>query len=274
SRTVGYAEKNPDRFDIVEKGMQAWGDVELTRYYTEEPRGSMETRFPSPFYEALLCWGFPEGDKMMHDEGLGLDTEKLPMEAVIVYFKELFPEDGHFDREFRWFRSVLLEAGSKSEDYDFKSKLTTGLIEFIKDQGTYKKAKQRIVLRMGELQKLALDSNPEISTKAKKLERIILENPSKLMNDEANMMKKKLGINITFSQERIRYSLRTGRVSVSWIAKTATAKDTEKLAILCPPNDVRKKRAVRSWLLKRESKLNETIRKLRMRGIPFDEWWK
>ncbi|MFW9803736.1 MAG: hypothetical protein ACFFFC_13835, partial [Candidatus Thorarchaeota archaeon] len=25
SRTVGYAEKNPDRFDIVEKGMQAWG---------------------------------------------------------------------------------------------------------------------------------------------------------------------------------------------------------------------------------------------------------
>jgi hypothetical protein len=126
---------------------------------------------------------------------------------------------------------------------------------------------------MGELQELARDSNPEILAKAKRIERIILDNPSKLMNDEANMLEMKLGIDITFSQDRIRYSIRTGRVSISWIAKTATAKDTEKLAILCPPNDVRKKRAVRTWLLKRGPKLDESIQELRMLGFPFEEWW-
>jgi len=208
--------------------------------------------------------------KPIQGELLGLDTESRISEMLVTKLTNLCERT--FQDRFRVYLAEidndlgkLLRRRRGAIELDLKKRL---------NHGTYKPEKKRIVLTMGELKALTLDSDSEKSARAKKLERIIQDNPSRLMQDEANMAEKKLRIEIVFNQERIRYSLRTGRVSVSWNALTATIQDTEKLAILCPPNDVRKKHRVRLWLLKRGSKLDDSAHELRMLGIPFEEWWR
>lgn len=272
-RGVGYTESNSNRFGIVEKGLQAWGDIKLTRYNANNERAH-ETRFPSPFWDALHSWGFPLGDKMMHNEGLGLNVERLSLEAIKTYLGELTPEDGNFCSHsgFSWSRSVVLNPGTKGNEYGFKSLLTPELASLVKEHGTHDKEKQRKVLRVSRLEELTKDSDPLISSEAKELERIVRANPSRLIEDEAKMVQR-LGIETHLDPRVIRFSLRTGRVSVYWNATTTNNIDAEKWAIACPPNDVGKRRKVKSWLNKRGSTLADTKQELREKGIPFDEWW-
>jgi hypothetical protein len=269
-RTLGYTETHLDRFEIVEKGLQAWGDIKLSRY----KKHAYETRFPSPFWDALHFWGFPLGDKMMHNERLGLDIDQLPLEAVRKYISELTPEDGNFHSTtgFSWSRSVVLRAGKKGDEYGFKSLIPPKLASFVKENGSHDVEKQRKVLRISKLEELTKDSNPLISSKAKELERITKASPSKLIEDEIKMVQR-LGIETSLEPRVIRFSLRTGRVSVYWSASTASRRDDEIWAITCPPNDIKKRRIVRKWLKERNSTIDDTKRKLRKNNIPYDEWW-
>jgi hypothetical protein len=167
---------------------------------------------------------------------------------------------------------MALRAGKKGDEYGFRSLLTSKLADFIKEQGTHDKEKQRKVLRFSKLEELAKNPDSVISSKAKELERIIQSNPSRLIEDEIKMVRR-LGIETNLNPRVIRHSLRTGRVSVYWQAVTSSMKDAEKWAIVSPPNDMKKRRGVKSWLKNRAATLDETKQELKERGILFDEWW-
>jgi hypothetical protein len=162
--------------------------------------------------------------------------------------------------------------GKEGDEYGFKSLLTPELVSFVKEQGTHDKEKQRKVLRIAKLDELKKDPDSIVSSKTKELEEIVLANPNKLIEDEIKMVQR-LRIETSLSPRVIRYSLRTGRVSVYWNASTISKKDAEKWAIACPPNDVRKRQSVKSWLKGREISMDDVKRELRDNGIPYGEWW-
>ena len=75
------------------------------------------------------------------------------------------------------------------------------------------------------------------------------ESTNKLINDEKKLAED-LGFKISLDPRGVSYYPRTGRVSVSWVAATESMDDTIRWAMECPPNEIRKKQLVESWLRK------------------------
>jgi len=95
---------------------------------------------------------------------------------------------------------------------------------------------------------------------------------SRLADDEIKVAHR-LSIKTHSTPMVIRYSLRTGRISVYWKIKTTNKVDDVKWAIACPPNDIRKRNIVKTWLKKHESIIDSAKQELEEKGISYDEWW-
>ena len=273
---VGYVEQNLKRFDIVEQNLQVWGDFELGRYYNSKT-GCYETKLPSPFWEALTFWGFSPGDKPIHNEGLPIDIERLSYESMAIYLGELIPEDGSFEKKgkFSWTRTIVLDSGIKEEKYGFESLISSDIVDFIKNRGddeNHPRGEPRKFIYVTELQEIAKAQDSEKSERilAEELHSIVYANPSKLIEDEARMAER-LGIEVSVNPRKIRYSPRTGRVSVYYECQTSGVEAAEKFAIICPPNDVRKRTQVKNWI--RQRNLDSTIKEIEKQGIPYNKWW-
>jgi hypothetical protein len=181
-------------------------------------------------------------------------------EGIKNYAKELIPEDGSFSvdsegyGEFQWYRSVVLDAGVKTQKYNHAALISEEEKEFIKNNVAptmmdFGKDEQREVytMRKGRLKELMDDSDSEVSELATKLCEIIEKNPSKLLEDEREILSK-IGIDTNSYATYIRVFTKTGRVSVSWQGQTATNEDALTWAKKASPNDETKKRAAMDWL--------------------------
>jgi hypothetical protein len=275
---VGYIEKNTDRFNIVERNLQAWGDFKLTRYHDNVKR-AYETKLPSPFWEALVFWGFSPGDKLIHNEGLPFDVNKISPESVKVYLGELIPEDGNFhpSRGFSWSRAVVIDAGKKTNDYEFKSLITSEIKNLIENNARNivgPREEPRKELRVGALKDIMESPKSKETDRnhAKELMRVINENPCRLIEDEANLARR-MTINVETNPKVIRYYPETDRVSVLWDATTVDCIDAEKWGIQFPPNDVKKRNMAKHWLLNRLESIEKTKLDLQSKRIPYDDWW-
>ncbi len=271
---VDYCEGNVERFNQVERNLSAWGDIELKRYYRKD-NNAIETSFPTPLGKVLLHQGFRPGDKSISNEKLPLDVERMSVQNQIVYLQELIPEDGNFNEKtgFKWSRTVVIAAGKENtEKYGIKSEINPEHISLLEQEGKTHRATSRKYIHRGALQELSTSENGDVSTTAKELLDIIYNYESNLMNDERKMTEN-LGIQTNSNFEQIRYSPKTGRVSVYWSTATTGSHEAMKWGITCPPNDVQKRNAVKEWIQNNPRKLMKARKELYHEGLPFDEWW-
>jgi hypothetical protein len=236
---ISYTEADKGRLNQVERDLQAFGEISLRRL---DRGGKQEASFPAPLGRALQNMGFRSGDKGILNDGLPPPIMQSSPKARRAYLQDLIPEDGNFHPTagFSWTRSNVLNAGTKSEKYGFSDKLSERAVAFVKEGTPENKSTSR---GWGELQKLAKTGHPE----AREIVAAVRENPNRLIRDEAKLAES-LGIGVTVRPVRVRVMEKTDRVSVQWVGKTAGLENAEKWAKLCPPNDLRKRRAVDKWL--------------------------
>jgi hypothetical protein len=109
--------------------------------------------------------------------------------------------------------------------------------------------------------------NESVSSYACELYNIVRENPNRLMMDEVQVLKEKLGIMATPYLVRINLYEGTGRLSCIWRAETNGITHAIRAAILTTPDDVRKKKATEEWLRTRRDKVQVVTKKLEEEGI-------
>ncbi len=71
----------------------------------------------------------------------------------------------------------------------------------------------------------------------------------------------------------IRYHQKTGRVSVSWVARTANIHEAMKLAMVAPPNDVKKRKIMRASLRSKPDEVRRIYDEFADNGIDLEKWW-
>ncbi|MGY5852368.1 MAG: hypothetical protein RTU92_02245, partial [Candidatus Thorarchaeota archaeon] len=158
----------------------------------------------------------------------------------------------------------------KSKTYDKRPIIDQEMIDLIQEHGKPEKKSWKLTLR--QLTDLANDENVKIAAKAVEFIQRIFMNPSNLVLDECAIAES-LGIKVLAVPYDIRYFRKSGRVSVAWSARTANSEEALKLAIIAPPNDVKKreilKRWIRSKLIDADKYWNEFVRK----GFEIERWW-
>ncbi|MFW9804919.1 MAG: hypothetical protein ACFFFC_19845, partial [Candidatus Thorarchaeota archaeon] len=171
--------------------------------------------------------------------------------AKRAYLEELIPEDGCFTGgRFKWFRSHAIYVDKQKEKYEFESEIGLPEVELVKDRGTKQRGLvPKSYLSTKSLKNLQDDNDSAISEAVGNLVKVVNESTNKLINDERKLAED-LGFKICLYPRGVSYYPRTGRVSVSWVAVTESLDDTIRWAMECPPNDVRKKQTVESWLRK------------------------
>ncbi len=102
---------------------------------------------------------------------------------------------------------------------------------------------------------------------ARELYEIVWENPNRLMMDEKQVLKEKLGIMTAPYLNRITLFEGTGRLSSLWKAETNGNMDAIRAAILTTPDDIRKKRATEEWLRTRRDEVQVAKKKLEEEGL-------
>jgi intein/homing endonuclease len=236
---ISYTEANEGRINQVERDLQAFGEISLRRL---DRGGKQEASFPAPLGRALQNMGFRSGDKGILNDGLPPAIMQSSPRARRTYLQDLIPEDGSFHPTagFSWTRSNVLNAGAKSEKYGVSDKLSEKAVAFLKDGTPENKSTRR---GWGELQKLAKTGHSE----AREIVARVRENPNRLIRDEASLARS-LGIGVSTKPIRVRVMKKTERVSVQWGGRTSSVGDALKWAKQCPPNDVKKRRAVEKWM--------------------------
>ena len=240
-----YYEEHMDRIDIFKQTLLSLGEMHLS---VVKRRGEYIVCIPLPIGKCLHFWGIPGGDKSLLNNGLPTLMLEAPLEEVCAYAEDLIPQDGCFDMHngFVWTRFIAIEPGVKGPKYGLTRTLSDNETNLIIGYGT-DDSLDRKVISWGKVKQLQFSNDRNIAEPAKSLVKRILDNPSNLLEDEARMIRR-LGISIGTKPQTIRYHKKTGKVSVGWVAKTDTFDDAIKWAVLCPPNDIGKRKKVMGFL--------------------------
>jgi hypothetical protein len=263
-----YYEDKPDRIDRVEQYLRAFGDVTLHRS-TRGEGGHYEITLPRVIGRAFVHWGCTVGDKPVQNRGVTDAMKNGTLPEVRAYFEDLIPQDGCFTLHggFSWARSVTLDAGTKNEVYGFKPKIQEDEIDFVKEHAVAHWDERHLVcLPTPELRRLENSDDPETSSTAALLRTAIERNPSKLLNDEVDLVMH-LGIKTTPHVKDIVYSKTTGRVSVCWTAAICGDNGIARFALLCPPNDLENNAKVNEWLSQHPHKVRQAREQIMKEGF-------
>jgi hypothetical protein len=255
-----YAELSPGRLTQFKDNLRLFGDV----YYNERTSSNTKMKllaFTKVWSDILVAWGLHHGNKTVQNVGIpdfilnGSSTVKL------AYLEELVCEDGYVETEKSTFRITIvraspLRAGKNDERYNFESKISDRHVEFLIEHGELDQFLQGIRFSWKKLRELMEHESKEISNVAHELAIIILQNTSRLLDNEMRIADE---FNITLKPEltSLYYYTRTGRVSIMWEARTATVEDSIRWGLLAKPNDTRKRKAVEDALKKRPNKVKK-----------------
>lgn len=169
-----------------------------------------------------------------------------------------------------WTHSNALHPGEKCEMYDVLPVVGQEEIDFIKRFGKPKAQSWR--LAMGELRKRKRSTSSGIAQMAKRLYDIVFQNPNRLIMGEKYIIEK-LGIKVRYVPASVFYHGKTGRVSVAWVIHTASANEAMKLAMIAPPNDVKKRGILEDWLRSIPEDVKRIQAELVLSGIEAEKWW-
>ena len=249
-----YAEKDPDRREIVIEHSKDFGEV----HYHE--KDDQQIQFATAFGRALRRRGFPAGDKAILNTGLPEFILRGSPEVIYTYFRNLWPEDGCFTIEFprkvayfTWDRTVVIKEQTNESEYGFAPMISDNHLSLFEKYGTWNEEdlkngfKERIYLTPTTIEELTKSKNLDISSLAKELNEIILSNQSKLLNDEIEALHR-TGVYANQRPMQISYHVESSRVSISRRGKIYRKMDVMRTALNMLPDDIRKSAKVEEWM--------------------------
>jgi hypothetical protein len=258
THVLTYHEKDENRIEYVRNLFRKLGD---TDYKTEELKEKRKRLTITAIVGRLLeQWGVPRGDKHLNSNFRLPQTLRYgSSEAKLAYLAEVIPEDGFFverngQMKFGIKRAHVLDAGPKTNLYNFQPRITPQYKAFIQQYGEKKfqtvrhdQPRKRVVLTKRHLQKLKTEAETTQDQQlAKELILIIRNNPCNLIEDEKNLIQSlEIKMKQIFKEIRV---YETGRVSTIWEIYTEKEEDTRRWAALALPSSGNKRDAVYAWL--------------------------
>jgi hypothetical protein len=264
SAAVAYHEPEITRIEIFERTVQRLGKVSLNPKWRKD-HNCYIAHLPTVIGRVLQELGLPTGDKTIHNPEIDISLFKESWEALCAIIEDSIPQDGTvLPRAISWTFSNALNAGNKSEAYDFEPILDKEEVAFIKEIG--KSRKNCWSVAWGKLDELAESGYGHSQESSIRIIRKAEENPNRLaLNMKA--IGTMLGVRIAVSPGTIRLMKKTDRVSVSWYARTRFVSDMVKLGLIAPPNDVRKREILKEYLRPRQDLVRKIEAKLKKRGV-------
>ena len=252
---------------MVEYHFREFGDVDIWR--SDDATRATHLRFPKVIASVFIFWGFLQGDKSIDNRGLPKEIRLGSFEVCRNYTEQLFPEDGNFTKNTAsWSRTIQL-ADNQREVREF-------LLEYRRRKVTWVQGDQRDYvthsLPWGRIKQMMKDSRTSVSSRARTLYYKVLGNPCRLIEDEKQVVER-LGVGIVLRPAQVKHSLRSDRVSVEWTARTASVKDTIRLALLAPPDHPRKLDSVVRWMAGRPRKVAQIMDDLKHEGLAARSEW-
>jgi hypothetical protein len=249
SGRIAYNEAHLGRIGRVQEIVSEFGNIVLEPKFR---KGKYDIHIPCQVGLLLIEEGMTPGNKTINNPGLPEGFMDWSDIAKKAYLEELIPEDGSFSGgKFKWSRSHAIYVDKQKENYDFESEIRQAEVELVKEEGRKLKGLiPKSILTIRQLEDLQHDKNPIIADAAENLVDVVNKSTNNLIHGETKLARS-LGYGIDVRPQNVAYYPRSGRVSVSWAAATDSIDDTIRWAIECPPNDVRKKQKVETWLRKR-----------------------
>jgi hypothetical protein len=274
SRGFSYYESNRDRVEIFKGHVAQLGEAYYRKIVNDN--GLTHIRYTAVVGKLLEKREMTVGDKAMCNENLPEFIREGSPETGCTYFRQMWPEDGCFTvgqnncGSFQWDRGVALHDPTKNARYGLDLGVTQKHIELVREFGdciTGDLLGSRWQLTGRSLRELRDSPNESVSSCARELYEIVWENPSRLMMDEKQVLKEKLGIMTTPYLNRITLFEGTGRLSSLWKAETNSNMDAIRAGILTTPDDIRKKKATEEWLRTRRDEVQVARKKLEEEGL-------
>ncbi|MDF1537437.1 MAG: hypothetical protein P1Q69_00835 [Candidatus Thorarchaeota archaeon] len=259
-----YYEGDLDRLGIFKETLRNFGEMKLNE---QQRDGYIQQNVPSPMGKVLEYWGVQPGNKSFHNTGLSPAVLGSSLEAALKYLEDLIPQDGSFSSAFEWTRCIAIRGGREGIPYGFESKISDRCVNLLKSHEYTKidsKGNHRITIR--NLDTLLQNDNPEIAAIAEEIMSAVFNFPCNLILDEKEIAER-ADIKVNEVPREVRYYPKTGKVTVAWVARTASVDDTIRWALLCPPNDVRKKFKVEKFLEKRKDAVERIMNELKSEGF-------
>ncbi len=261
NKAFTYIENEHERRHYVKNLMQSFGQVYITH---DERPGADRLNMPVTIGRLLEQLGVPAGDKLLSPHyHLPKFIREGSTAVKCAYLEEVVPEDGYFHTKpqpkFGIKRAQILDAGPKANDYNFDSKITDYLKEFILEHGKHQETifrdeapREECILVRGRIKRLQQNPNQNISKVATQLQNIIKNNPCRLLKDEKQLCQD-LGIEMEMKFKEIHIQ-QSGRVSSIWEIMTKSENDTLLWTEIAMPSSNPKRKKVQDWL---EIRVNE-----------------
>jgi hypothetical protein len=271
---IKYAEPNINRIERVVENVRKFGDINPSSKQIEGENHYI-THLPFVIGKILMSREIPSGDRTIQNPRLSSSIREGTDEVKRAYIEDFTPQDACVgNKTIIWRRVNALHAGDKTERWDFEPQVGLDETNLIKEYGRKASGNaESWALSWGKLSKLAEDPNDLIAHTADSLQQAIHNNPNRLMDDEAKIIRE-MGIDIEVKPSDVRYYPRTGRVSVVWQAYTTGTKEAIKLGIVTSPNDINNREKVRKMITNNSRETEEAIVDLRNKGIEFKKWWE
>ncbi len=209
----------------------------------------------------LQKMGLKPGNKTKHNPQLNREfLEAMTWEVACAFTADTIPEDGSVRAgRISCNHSIMLQFGIGKDE-----------IDLIKDHG--KKEGPRWRLPVGKLKKLRDSKDAKTAQAAKRLYQLVTDNPSNFIQDEKQIVES-LRVRLSVSPVSVHYHRKSGNVTVSWRWTTAGEKEAMKLAIIAPPNDVRKRAILKKWLRDNTEDAERVFKELESQWLNVQRWW-
>lgn len=258
---VKYWEQHLDRIDCVAKNLRKLGDININPKLEKD--NLYCCHMPTIIGSILQQMGLHTGNKTRHNPKLSREfLDAMSWNISRDFVADTIPEDGTINLRKR--------AIACTHSVQLTSDIGQDEIDLIKGQG--KKEGCRWRLPFGKLKRLRDSTDSRIAKTAKKLYKLVMVKPSNQIMDEKEVVEK-LGVKLTISPISVHYHGKSGNVTVSWRWRTAGETEARKLAIIAPPNDVKKREVLRKWLLGNHKETEEMYKELRSQGNNVSRWW-
>ena len=265
--TIEYFEPELERIKLVEKTLRVFGDIRANPKLVKRDNVYV-CYFPSPLGKALQYYGLIPGNKSILNPKLPSFILEGSLRTLCAFFEDFVPQDGSItskSKRFELAQSNTLDSGINALEYPDSPELPTTMVDFLKRHG--KQEQTCWVLSISKLRRLSARNRL-----AQDLVKQIETHTSNLIEDSVRVAQR-LGVSMESKPCTVRYFNKTGKVTISWVARTGTIDDTIRLGIIAPPNDVKKRHVLKQIMMTKPRLVARTLRNLTKDDIAFDIWW-
>ena len=267
---VTLAEAEFKRIQAFERSLQAFGDIGLTAKWVPVDN-CYKVNLSSVLGEILLHLGLPSGDRTVQNPGFPEAVFRFSWRAKCVLVENIVPHDGTVaESAISWTHSNVLHPGPKGEKYGVRPVVDDGDIAFIKEHGI--EYEESWALETSDIKDLRESPKPDVASTASALYDKVYNNPNRLIAD-GQKVTDSIGVEMKVTPRTVHYFKKTGRVTVAWEIRTARVQEAVKLAIIAPPDDVKKRDAARRILARNPEHVKDALKWFADRGVNMEPWW-